>query len=205
MEEQIATMLDRVDVINEAIQRQQEQLKTLQARLNDEPPANLEETKAMTHDAQTLLYDIHGYENEMKRIQSEAAENERKHKEIIIKFAKVKAEYDQQKVEYEEEYKAADESAGRKAQNRAGEKQGNRPEADGTLPDYQKAFHAARGQTDQRAVRRLLHGSSFRNASQPESGLGYYRMRKLRQDDRTAIVIRRISWISFKSSKRKNF
>ena len=105
MEEQIATMLDRVDVIKEAIHLQEEQLKTLQARLTDEPPTSLEETKAMQGDAQTLLYDIHGYENEMKRIQKEAAENERKHKEIVVKFAKVKSEYDQQKVEYEDEYK----------------------------------------------------------------------------------------------------
>ncbi|HPF88430.1 MAG TPA: C4-type zinc ribbon domain-containing protein [Candidatus Limiplasma sp.] len=105
MEEQIATMLDRVDVISEAIQRQQDQLKALQVRMNDEPPTNLEETKAMQTDAHSLLQDIQGYEAEMKRIQKEAAENDRKHKEIVVKFAKVKSEYDQQKVAYEDEYK----------------------------------------------------------------------------------------------------
>lgn len=105
MEEQISTMLDRVDVIKEAIRRQQEQLKALQARLTDVPPSTLEETKAMQNEAQVLLFDIHGYENEMKRIQKEAGENERKHKEIIVRFSKVKTEYDQQKIEYEEEYK----------------------------------------------------------------------------------------------------
>ncbi len=105
MEEQIATMLDRVDVIKEAIHLQQEQMAALQARLTDAPPATLEDTKAMQNEAQVLLHDIHGYDTEMKRIQKEAAENERKHKEISVKFAKVKAEYDQQKVEYEDEYK----------------------------------------------------------------------------------------------------
>ena len=40
MEEQIATMLDRVDVIKEAIHRQEEQLKALQKRLSEEPPEN---------------------------------------------------------------------------------------------------------------------------------------------------------------------
>jgi uncharacterized protein len=105
MEEQIAAMLDRVDVIKEAIYHQEEQLKVLQTRLTDDPPTTLEETKTLTTDAQTLLFDIHGYENEMKRIQKEAAENERKHKEIIVKFTKVKSEYDLQKVEYEDEYK----------------------------------------------------------------------------------------------------
>ena len=71
-------MLDRVDIISEAIARQQEQLKALQTRMTDSPPETLEDTKAMQSDAQTLLMDIHGYENEMKRIQKEAAENERK-------------------------------------------------------------------------------------------------------------------------------
>ena len=104
MEENVTTMLDRVDVIKEAIHRQEEQLKALQKRVADTPPESLEDTKAMQSTAQSLLQDIHGYETEMKRIQKEAAENERRHKEIIIKFAKVKAEYDKQKVAYEAEY-----------------------------------------------------------------------------------------------------
>ena len=66
MEEHIATMLDRVDVIKEAIHRQEEQLKNLQKRMADTPPENLEDAKAMQADAQTLLHDIHGYETEMK-------------------------------------------------------------------------------------------------------------------------------------------
>ncbi len=105
MEEQIAAMLDRVDVIKEAILRQEDQLKALQLRLTDAPPATLEDTRAMQFEAQTLLSDIHGYENEMRRIQKEAAENERKHKEIVMRFAKVKSEYDRQKLAYEDEYK----------------------------------------------------------------------------------------------------
>jgi uncharacterized protein len=104
MEEQIAAMLDRVDVIKEAIRRQEEQLKALQKRMTDMPPESLDDTKAMQADAQTLLHDIHGYEAEMKRIQKEAADNERRHKEIIVRYAKVKTEYDQQKVDYETEY-----------------------------------------------------------------------------------------------------
>ncbi len=105
MEEQIAAMLDRVDVIKEAILRQEDQLNALQARLTDAPPATLEDTRAMQYEAQALLSDIHGYENEMRRIQREAADNERKHKEIVVKFAKVKSEYDRQKLAYEDEYK----------------------------------------------------------------------------------------------------
>lgn len=105
MEEQVAEMLDRVDVIQDAIALQQEQLRALTARMNDSPPENLEQAKAFTHDAQRLVGDIGSYEQEMKRIQQDAADHERVQKEIVIKFAKVKGEYEKQKVDYEEEYK----------------------------------------------------------------------------------------------------
>ena len=176
MEEQITTMLDRVDVIKEAIHLQEEQLKALQKRVTDTPPESLEDTKAMQSDAQRLLHDIHGYETEMKRIQKEAADNERRHKEIVIKYAKVKAEYDHQKVDYEAEYteqmKALEEKR-KIAQEKA---KGIDQKLMGSLPGDQKAFHTACGKAHQRAVRRLLHGPAFRNAAEFEGRLGHYRV-----------------------------
>jgi hypothetical protein len=105
MEEQVAEMLDRVDVITDAIALQQEQLRALQARLTDAPPENLEQARTFAHETQRLMGDIQNYEQEMRRIQQDAADNERTQKEISIKFTKVKAEYEKQKIEYEEEYK----------------------------------------------------------------------------------------------------
>ena len=105
MEEEVAEMLDRVDVIKDAILMQQEQLKTLQTRMTDNPPENLEQARAFTHDVQKLVGDIQTYEQEMKRIQQDAVEHERLHKEIGVKYARVKSEYEKQRVEYEEEYK----------------------------------------------------------------------------------------------------
>ena len=105
MEEEVAEMLDRVDVIKDAIMRQEEQLKALQKRLTDDPPADLTQAKTFAKDAQKLVATIGDYEQEMKRIQSDAADHERAQKEISVKFAKVKAAYDQQKVEYDAEFK----------------------------------------------------------------------------------------------------
>ena len=105
MEEQIAEMLDRVDVIKDAIERQMEQLKALQTRLTETPPDSLEEARAFAQDAGKLVGNIQSYEAEMKRIQQDAGDHERQQKEIGVKYAKVKAEYEKQKVEYEEEYK----------------------------------------------------------------------------------------------------
>ena len=85
MEQEVAEMVDRVDVIKVAISRM--------------------EAQEMSRDAQKLLSDLTDYEQEMKRIQKDAADRDRMEKEIRIKYAKVKAEYDKQKVAYEAEYK----------------------------------------------------------------------------------------------------
>ena len=105
MEEEVAQMLDRVDIIKDAITLQEEQLKALQARLGETPPETLEEARTFTQEAQRLVGDISSYEQEMKRIQQDAADHERAQKEITVKYAKVKAEYETQKVAYEDEYR----------------------------------------------------------------------------------------------------
>jgi uncharacterized protein len=105
IEEEVSQMLDRVDVIRDAITLQQEQLKALQEKLKTSPPESLEEARAFSQDAQKLVGDIQSYEQEMRRIQQDAADHERVQKEIAVKFTRVKTEYEAQRVEYEEEYR----------------------------------------------------------------------------------------------------
>ena len=104
MEQEVAETVDRIDVIKVAISRIEEQLAALQSRMEKNPPANLQQAQELTRDAQKLLGTLTDYEREMKRIQKDAADRERSEKEIRVKYAKVKAEYDQQKVAYEAEY-----------------------------------------------------------------------------------------------------
>lgn len=105
MEQEVAEMIDRIDVIKIAISRLEEQLASLQKRMESNPPSDLQQAQELTRDAQKLLANLADYEREMKRIQKDASEHERTEKEIRVKYAKVKAEYDQQKVAYEAEYK----------------------------------------------------------------------------------------------------
>ncbi|MDD3336591.1 MAG: C4-type zinc ribbon domain-containing protein [Eubacteriales bacterium] len=105
MEEEVAEMVDRVDVIKVAITRMEEQLGTLTKRMQDAPPSDLAQAQEMAKDAQRLLGDLSGFEQEMQRIQQDAADRDRQEKDIRVKYAKVKAEYDQQKIEYEALYK----------------------------------------------------------------------------------------------------
>ncbi len=105
MEQEIAEMVDRVDVIKLAISRIEDQLQALTKRMESEPPESLTAAQEMSRDAQKLLGDLSEYEHEMQRIEGDAAEHDRLEKEIRLRFAKVKAEYDKQKVAYEAEYK----------------------------------------------------------------------------------------------------
>lgn len=105
MEEEVAEMVDRVDVIKIAIERIEEQLGSLQKRMEATPPSDLVQAQELSRDAQKLLKDLGDYEGEMKRIQKDAADRDRMEKDIRMKYAKVKAEYDKQKVAYEAEYK----------------------------------------------------------------------------------------------------
>ena len=105
MEEDVALMVDRVDVIKVAIARIEEQLSALTKKMETEPPADLEKAQEMSKDAQKLLANLTSYENELQKIQKDAADRDRQEKDIRMKYAKVKAEYDKQKVEYEALYK----------------------------------------------------------------------------------------------------
>ena len=77
----------------------------------------------MERDAQKLLSDLTDYEQEMKRIQKDASDRDRLEKEIRIKYAKVKAEYDKQKVAYEAEYKEQMRQLEEKARSGSGQGQ----------------------------------------------------------------------------------
>ena len=105
LEGEVAHLTDRVETIKLAIVRLEEQLNQMAKRMQDTPPADLNKAQEAAKDAQKLLGDLEDYEKEMRKIQKDAAEREKLEKDIRLKFAKAKGEYDKQKVEYEAEYK----------------------------------------------------------------------------------------------------
>ena len=80
----------------------------------------------MSRDAQKLLGDLTEYEQELKRIQKDAADRDRLEKDIRVKYAKVKAAYDKQKVDYEAALQGADERAGAEARRGREKDRGHR-------------------------------------------------------------------------------
>ncbi len=105
MEEEVSDMMDRMEIIKIAIARIEEQLAALLARMEATPPEDLQTARGMNQDVQKLLKDLGSYEQEMQRMEQEAALRDKQEKEIRQKYAKVKTEYDRLKVEYEAEHK----------------------------------------------------------------------------------------------------
>ena len=105
IENEVLVMSDRIDVIRDAILRAEDQLKALTAKLEKEPPQNLESARQQSGEARKLLDTLNGFEQEMKRIRKDAGDRDHQQHEVRLRAAKVKAEFDQLKAAYDVEYK----------------------------------------------------------------------------------------------------
>ena len=105
IETEISSMADRVDMIDAAVKRTEEQLKAIQDRFESNPPQSLEDTRILLADAKRLMDTISDFEQESKRIRKDAGESDQKQHEVRVKAAKVKADFDNLKVKYDAEYK----------------------------------------------------------------------------------------------------
>ncbi len=122
IEEQVAVDTDRKDALQDALDRAREQLDSLIARYNTNPPKDLEETREMIAEADRCERTIRNYEMDLRRIQREANDSVTRSATCRANAAKAKREFDELKEEYtgvseekKKEYavlrKAADEKA----------------------------------------------------------------------------------------------
>ena len=106
LEGEIAVMQDRL----EAVQDEAERLEKVLANLSDEfeknPPANIDDARKQTEAVEKLLDSLSRYEQELSKMRKDAEVKDRQQKEIRVRAAKTKMEYDQLKLDYDKEYKA---------------------------------------------------------------------------------------------------
>lgn len=114
MEEQVAILADRKDAIRDAIARCQEQLSALQARFEQNPPTDVDDTKAMLSEVHHFLDTIGSYEQEMKRMAKDANDYDQKERSLRRDAIKLKEEFDLLKKQYDKE--APEKEAALKAQ-----------------------------------------------------------------------------------------
>ena len=103
IEEDIAAMVDRKDIIAQAVTRSQEQLEALQNRFESNPPQTPEEVRSLLSEVSRCRDTIRQYEVEISRILKESDSNDKLQRSVRLDAANAKKTFDQLKSDYEEE------------------------------------------------------------------------------------------------------
>ena len=106
IEEDVGAMVDRKDIIAQAIARSREQLQALQTRYGTNPPKTAEEIKALLSEVSRCRDTIRQYEVEISRIVKETDANDKLSRSVRLEAANAKKSFDQLKADYEEESKS---------------------------------------------------------------------------------------------------
>ena len=106
IEADIAAMQDRLEAVNDEAQRLEKQLEALTAEIQTCPPQNLEEAEKSIQTLQKLSDTLSHYEQELAKMRKDSENRDRQQKEIRVRAARTKVEYDQLKQVYDKEYKA---------------------------------------------------------------------------------------------------
>ena len=106
IEEDVGAMVDRKDIIAQAIERSRDQLKVLQSRYEANPPQTAEEIKALLSEVSRCRDTIRQYEVEISRIVKETDANDKLSRSVRLEAANAKKTFDQLKSDYEEESKS---------------------------------------------------------------------------------------------------
>jgi len=106
IEEDVGAMVDRKDIIAQAIARSREQLQALRNRFESTPPQTADEVRSLLSEVSRCRDTIRQYEVEISRIVKETDANEKLQRSVRLEAANAKKSFDQLKAEYEEESKS---------------------------------------------------------------------------------------------------
>jgi len=106
IENEIMTMVDRKDIIIQALDHSRVQLEQLKKRFEANPPQSAEDVRSMITEVSRCRDTIRQYEMEISRIAKESAANDKLQRSVRVEAANAKKAFDQLKAEYEEESKS---------------------------------------------------------------------------------------------------
>ena len=106
LESDVAVMQDRLEAVKDEAARLEKVLEALSQEINDNPPSTVEEAQKQSEAVTKLLDSLSRYEHELQKMRKDADTKDRQQKEIRVRAAKTKVEFDQLKVEYDKEFKA---------------------------------------------------------------------------------------------------
>ena len=105
LENDVAAMSDRLEAVTDEAQRLQKVLAGLLEDMEKNPPKTAEEADAMMEPVQKLADTLQRYEQELAKMRKDADIKDRQQREIRVRAAKTKVEFDQLKKEYDIEFK----------------------------------------------------------------------------------------------------
>ena len=105
IEGEVAAMADRLEALKDAVSMTDDQLRSLQNKLESDPPTDSEGLQQFLADVRRFQNNLTAYEQEIKRIRKDAGDRERLQHDVRVRAAKAKGEFDKLKVTYDEEYK----------------------------------------------------------------------------------------------------
>ena len=105
LEADVAVMQDRLAAVEDEAQRLSGVLSGMVEELETNPPATVEESDRRAEAAQRLADTLTRYEQELAKMRKDAEARDRQQKELRVRAARTKQEYDQLKTVYDEEFK----------------------------------------------------------------------------------------------------
>ena len=105
LENDVVAMADRLEAVRDEADRLQKVLSGLLEEIEKNPPKSAEEADAQMEPVQKLMDTLTHYEQELSKMRRDAENKDRQQREIRVRAARTKAEYDQLKAEYDVEFK----------------------------------------------------------------------------------------------------
>ena len=105
IENEVSVMADRLEALQDEVVRLRDSVNELNTRLEAHQPDTLDDARTLMAAAQKLMGSITRYETELTKLRKDADARDRQQHEVRVRAAKVKAEFDQLKKSYDDEYK----------------------------------------------------------------------------------------------------
>lgn len=106
LEHDVAVMQDRLEAVQDEAERLEKVLAELSEEVENNPPTTPEDVQKQSEAVQKLVETLSRYEQELQKMRKDADTKDRQQKEIRVRAAKTKVEFDQLKLEYDKEFKA---------------------------------------------------------------------------------------------------
>ncbi|MBQ7486432.1 MAG: hypothetical protein IJT77_02945, partial [Clostridia bacterium] len=100
-------MSDRLEALVDEVNRLTKTVADYRSQLTANPPESQEQTRELIQTIEKLISKIARYESEIAKLRKDSESRDRQQREVRVRAAKARAEFDRIKAVYDEEYKEA--------------------------------------------------------------------------------------------------